>query len=116
MKILIVDDIEQNLYMLQVLLEGHGYEVVSAGDGTEALEVARRDPPGMNGVELYRAVKAQWPGLPFILMTAYSADSLVQEGLKEGAIAALTKPLNIEELLVLLALVCDQEFAEESAR
>ena len=45
MKLLIVDDYEQNLYMLRVLLEGHGYEVVSAGDGAEAMEKARRDPP-----------------------------------------------------------------------
>ena len=35
-------------------------------------------------------------------MTAYSADSLVQEGLDEGAIAALTKPLDIKKLLALL--------------
>jgi len=46
-KLLIVDDDEQNLYMLQVLLEGHGYEVDTAGDGAEALEKARRDPPDM---------------------------------------------------------------------
>ena len=50
------------------------------------------------------------------LMTACSADSPAQEGLKEGAIATLTKPLNIEELLVLLARIRDQEFTEECAR
>ena len=46
-KLLIVDDNEQNLYMLQVLLNGHGYEVVLAEDGAKALETARRDPPDM---------------------------------------------------------------------
>jgi CheY-like chemotaxis protein len=44
-KLLIVDDNEQNLSILQVLLKGHGYEVVLAQDGAEALETARRDPP-----------------------------------------------------------------------
>ncbi len=48
MKILIVDDIEQNLYMLKVLLEGFGYEVVSAANGAKALEKARRETLDMS--------------------------------------------------------------------
>ena len=43
-KTLIVDDNEQNLYMLQVLLESQGYEVVPAKDGAEALQKARITP------------------------------------------------------------------------
>ena len=46
-KILIVDDNEQNLYMLQMLLQGNGYKVALACNGAEALEIARRDPPDM---------------------------------------------------------------------
>jgi two-component system response regulator HydG len=55
--------------------------------------------PEMDGVELYRAIKARWPDLPMVLITAYSADRLVEEGLEEGAVAALTKPLDINALL-----------------
>ena len=55
--------------------------------------------PEMSGVELYRAIKARRPDLPVVLMTAYSTDKLVNEGLEEGAIAALTKPLDINLLL-----------------
>ena len=46
-RILIADDNEQNLYMLQVLLTGYGYQVVSTDNGAKALEIARRDPPDM---------------------------------------------------------------------
>ena len=46
-KILVVDDNEQNLYLLEVLLKGHGYKVVSATNGVEALETAQNDPPDM---------------------------------------------------------------------
>ena len=42
-KILIVDDIQQNLYMLEVLLKTHGYEVATAINGTEALKEAREN-------------------------------------------------------------------------
>ncbi len=55
--------------------------------------------PEVNGVELYRTIKTRRPDLPVVLMTAYSTDRLVEEGLEEGAIAALTKPLDINCLL-----------------
>ena len=46
-KILIVDDNEQNIYMLQVLFQGHGYEVITAQHGAEALQKARQEPPDL---------------------------------------------------------------------
>jgi len=45
MKLLVVDDHEQNRCLLHALLTGHGHEVVLAADGAEALETARNDPP-----------------------------------------------------------------------
>ena len=61
--------------------------------------------PEVNGVELYRAIKAMNPDLPVVLMTAYSSDSLVREGLEEGAVAALTKPLDIGMLLTFFSFL-----------
>ncbi|HXQ38166.1 MAG TPA: response regulator [Anaerolineales bacterium] len=44
-KIFIVDDQKQNLYLLKTLLAGHGYQVLEATNGAEALELARANPP-----------------------------------------------------------------------
>jgi len=45
MKIIAVDDVKQNRYLLQKLLEGHGYSVETASNGVEALEKARASTP-----------------------------------------------------------------------
>jgi DNA-binding NtrC family response regulator len=91
------------------ILELNGYEAEAAHSGSEALDKVDKGRfdclitdikmPQMNGVELYRAIKAMQPDLPVVLMTAYATDNLVKEGLEEGAIATLTKPLDINLLL-----------------
>jgi len=107
--ILIVDDDRRMAKTLADICRVKGYVAEIAHSGPEALEKLDKVSfdcvlsdirmPRVNGVELYRAIKARQPDLPVVLMTAYSADSLVQEGLEEGAIAALTKPLDIGLLL-----------------
>jgi CheY-like chemotaxis protein len=105
MKLLIVDDNEQNLYMLQVLLEGHGYQVVPARDGAEALELARRDPPDMaisdilmpvmDGFSLCREWKkdARLKTIPFVFYTATYTDPKDAEfALSLGAERFIIKP------------------------
>jgi CheY-like chemotaxis protein len=72
--------------------------------------------PGMNGVELCRQIKARLPDLPVVLMTAYSTDALVQEGLEEGVVAVLSKPLDLDFVLALCASLPDRlaEFLAEA--
>jgi len=113
LRILIIDDNEMMVKTLQDIFRVKGYQTEAAYSGPEALEKLAHNVfdcvlsdikmPEVNGVELYRAIKAEQPELPVILMTAYAADKLVEEGLEEGVIAVLTKPLDLNLLLDFLA-------------
>src|ERR1700748_2838089 len=94
--ILVVDDVADNVEILQMRLESQGYEVVTAGDGLEALEKTREllpdlvlldiMMPKMDGIEAVKRLKAD-PSLPFIpviLVTAKSDSKDVITGLESG--------------------------------
>ena len=90
-----------------------GFEVYAAYSGMEALAVLQSRPidilltdvimPDMNGVELYRKTKKIYPKLNTILMTAYAADDIINQGLAEGIKTVLTKPLDIDFVLALFS-------------
>jgi len=107
--ILVVDDDHSMAKTLVNILQVKGFQAEVTHSAQEALKKVAETAfdcvlsdikmPEINGGELYRAIKAQRPDMPVVLMTAYSSDSLVEEGLEEGAIAALTKPLDIDLVL-----------------
>jgi len=109
LRILIVDDDRRLARTLVDILRCKGYEALAAHSGAEALDNVRKDyfdcvltdieMPQMNGVELHEAIKELQPGLPVVLLTAYSSDKPVKKGMAAGAVATLTKPLNINSLL-----------------
>ncbi len=105
-KILVVDDNPQNLYLLQVLLSGYGYEVATAGNGAEALDKARRDPPDMVIADILMPVMdgftlcRQWKkdealkAVPFVFYTATYTDPRDEElALSLGAARFIRKPV-----------------------
>lgn len=111
--ILVVDD---NLAMANTLvdiLDAKGFTVHSAAGGAEALEILRNQPidilltdvkmPEMNGLDLYRETRKHYPKLITIFMTAYAADDLIQQGITEGVKTVLSKPVEIDFLLVLFS-------------
>jgi len=109
LSILIVDDDRRMARTVGDILKVKGYQAETAFSGAEALGKIKETHfdcvltdvkmPGINGVELYQAIKKIYHHLAVVLMTAYSSDALIKEGLKEGILAALTKPLDINLLL-----------------
>jgi two-component system cell cycle sensor histidine kinase/response regulator CckA len=111
--ILLVDDNPSMTMALADVLEAKGYTIHMASSGNEALEILRDHPikilltdvimPEMNGLELYRATRKEYPNLITIFMTAYAADDLIQKGMAEGIKTVLTKPVDINLLLLLFS-------------
>jgi DNA-binding NtrC family response regulator len=107
--ILVVDD-EKNLRRsLQMMLDGEGYVVRAAESAEQALEFLAREEffmvvtdarlGGMSGYELLAKIRAQWPRLPSLMITAFATPKLAVEAIKAGAIDYLAKPFAPEELL-----------------
>jgi len=113
LSILIVDDNPSMARSLGDILDIKGFEVQTAGSGAEALKILRDHPvdilltdvkmPDMNGVVLYRETRKNHPSPTTILMTAYAANDLIEQGMNEGIKTVLTKPVDINLLLTLLS-------------
>ena len=108
--ILVVDDEESHRMMLRAHLEEDGFEVVEASDGHEAVQRVENRffdlvlidirMPKMDGREALRQIKHFNPSIPVIMMTAYGSIDSAVETLKSGAEDYLTKPLDMDELLI----------------
>ncbi|MCK6627558.1 MAG: response regulator transcription factor [Anaerolineae bacterium] len=106
--ILVVDDEKKLRDMLQVYLEQEGYRVVEAGNGREALYVARCEKPDliildlmmpeMGGHEFMRVFTKE-ADTPVIMLTAKVEDQDKIVGLGLGADDYVTKPFNVQELI-----------------
>lgn len=115
MRVLIVDDEPENSSLLGAFLENHGYEVLLARDGAEALARLRSEDveiiisdalmPVMDGFRLCQEVRAEprWQDLLFLFLTAsYLDDKDEQFGLMLGADRYVRKPIALEAFLELL--------------
>jgi DNA-binding NtrC family response regulator len=114
-RVLLIDDETVVLDLLRTLIrvEKREYEVLTAKDAASALEIFRKTPadlavidlrlPGMNGIDLLIALREIKPGLPAILMSAYSDESLVARARSGVALAFLPKPFkDMDEVLALI--------------
>ena len=114
-KILIAEDEEIMRITLKYGLSTEGYQVTTADDGREGLEKFKQDDfdlviadlrmPKLDGIQFLKEVKRLSPEIPVIMITAYGTIETAIQAMKLGAYDYLTKPLLIEELLMMMEKV-----------
>lgn len=109
-RILVVDDLSDNLFLLQTILEAEGYEVDTADNGNLALAKVEDSPPDlilmdvmmpdMNGYEVTQQIRqnSSIPFIPILLVTAHEDANDIQ-GLALGANDFIRKPIEFDKLL-----------------
>lgn len=111
-RLLVVDDMEAMRLALEDCLRLHGYDVVSAASGEEALELLRSQRfdllltdqamPGLSGIELAEVTARILPDVPIVLLTGHTDVELAKASLLRGASDFVTKPVNIRELPIVI--------------
>lgn len=106
--VLVIEDEENLVEVLRYNLEREGYRVLSAHDGAQGLETARRDRPdlvildvmlpSMDGLEICRILRRESP-VPILMLTARGEEIDRVVGLELGADDYLTKPFSLRELM-----------------
>jgi CheY-like chemotaxis protein len=107
--ILIVDDNPGEVHTLRIGLDLEGFDATGVTNGDEALTTLSNRSysvmlidmmmPGMNGLELARAVKSIRPGMPTILMSAYHLSPVQLARADTGAVGFVPKPFDFDELV-----------------
>jgi len=111
-RILVVDDDESLRWVTQAQLQQSGYQVDAATNGREALAKVQETPPdlvitdlmmpGMSGIELLKYIRSDYPEIIVILVTAFGTVENAVEAMKAGAYDYITKPVNMEELRLIV--------------
>ena len=115
MRILIVDDSRAMRMIITRGIRQAGYsniqidEAASAADALDAVEhifpdiiLSDWNMPGMTGLELLKAVKAKWPLVKFVFITAEGTEEYRRLAVESGAAAILSKPFTTESLKLVL--------------
>ncbi len=110
LRILVAEDEEHLLEAIKLNLEMEGYEVITAKNGSEAIKKLENQRfnlaildvmmPEMNGIEVCQHIRITDMELPVLFLTAKDSSQDKIQGLKVGADDYLTKPFNLEELLL----------------
>ena len=108
-KILVVDDDKTIVDLITLYLQKDGYQVLTAGDGLQALDAIRRKQPdlvvldllmpGMDGLDVCRILRQENNPVPLIMLTAKSTEVDKLVGLELGADDYVTKPFSPKELV-----------------
>ena len=123
--ILVIDD-EKNIRMtLSQSLESLGIPVQTAVNGEEALQKLRESifrlvfldlkMPGMDGMDVLRRIKEEWPKIRVVIITAHGTIESAVEAMKLGAVDFIQKPFSPGEIRELATLVLEREALDEES-
>jgi CheY-like chemotaxis protein len=112
-RVLLVEDDEDNRELMTEVLETAGYEVVTAASGAEGLRKLSEQPmdavltdvgmPGMGGLEVAQAAKRIAAGVPVVIITGYAEREDIQRARERDVDAVLVKPVDPDLLTECLA-------------
>jgi DNA-binding NtrC family response regulator len=109
-KILVIDDESEIRNLLKEVLLTEGYEIDVTSNGAEGLEIIKRKGPfdivltdikmpTMDGIELMKHIRKNWPDIAIIIMTGYADINSARIAIKQGAYDYIRKPFNISEMM-----------------
>ena len=114
-EILIVDDEKDIRELISDILKDEGYATRLAANSQECMAAVEENPPAliildiwlrdseMDGIEILKAVKANNPGIPVVIISGHGNIELAVAAIKQGAYDFIEKPFNIDQLIVVIA-------------
>jgi DNA-binding NtrC family response regulator len=125
-KVLVIDDDASLRRVMEMQLEESGCDVVAVASGKEALAVLEEATPalvitdlripGMSGMDLLKLLRADHPELTVIMVTAYGTVKTAVEAMKAGAYDYLTKPIDYDELALVVNRALERQQLIEEVR
>ena len=117
-KILIAEDEKTQRDLLEGFLIKEGFSVEAVANGREVLQKLKGNffdialidykMPELDGLQTLREIRKLYPDLPVVMMTAYGTVETAVASMKEGALDYLTKPIDLDELLLMLPKVIER--------
>ena len=121
-KVLVVDDEAVIRRGVCRVLEGRGYQAEASESGYEAVERLQKVPfsivitdlkmPGMDGIEVLKAIKILQPEVPVIIITGYSTVDTAVEAMKNGAFDYISKPFTPKQIIEMVEKALEQRTAQ----
>ncbi|SPE32662.1 Acetoacetate metabolism regulatory protein AtoC [Candidatus Sulfopaludibacter sp. SbA6] len=124
--ILVVDDDESLRRITQLQLEEAGYDVLTAANGEDALRLIDQESPalvitdwkmpGLSGLDLLKKVRQSSPQTTVLMITAFGTVQTAVEAMKAGAYDYITKPIDYEELVLVVNRAVERQQLVEEVR